>query len=77
MQFSPVLNLGDLIMTITFIACVIGGYYALKTRVDEMSLALASLGHRMNKSEEVIFELSGHVQKAIGQIEIHILNSKG
>ena len=78
---SPTVDLGQLLVALTIIASVIGAHFTIKARLDGLEKkfdeTVRLLGQRLDRHEDSISKVSGHVQRLIGRVEAGPLRARG
>lgn len=68
MTINPNVDVGQLLVAGTMIVAAVGGYFTLKAQMASLKDALAAFGKRLDRHETVVFELSGSLQRVIGEV---------
>lgn len=69
MTVTPTIDVGSILMIITMLGSAVAIVVGVRVELADLKEAVGKLGIRLEKHEEVVFELAGQVQRIVGRLE--------
>ncbi len=73
MTLSPTIDVGSILVVVTIATSAIGAHFTIKARLDsierKMQETIVVFGARLDRHEETIAHVAGHVQRLIGRMD--------